>query len=317
MAGRKHLQFWLAISLMCIAGWLMIAPNGMAQCGDADCSGSFDITDLAVFADHLFVSGAALGCPERVEFDGYHLVTARDFLMLVDGAFTCGETNPTPFAPSNNPDIYLVVNTNTLPAMTTAAYVTVDIVTTQPIRLLDLPVAVRINGTIPFSATSLTGTGCAWIPSDGVVRCFRNGNPAIPAGTTRLFSVFLSAGPYIDPVPITYSYIAQPPIQDAQPVRSAMVILPGPGYDTYEPGITIAPSCCVAKVGNVDCDPTDNADVGDLTALIDNLFVSFTPLCCATEANCDGDPANNVDIGDLTALIDNLFVSFTPLPACQ
>ncbi len=74
-------------------------------------------------------------------------------------------------------------------------------------------------------------------------------------------------------------------------------------------------SCCIGTTGNVDCDPLDGVDIGDLTTLIDNLFITFTPLCCEAEANCDG--AGGVDIGDLTALIDNLFITFTPLAACQ
>ncbi len=76
-------------------------------------------------------------------------------------------------------------------------------------------------------------------------------------------------------------------------------------------------SCCIATVGNVDFDSSDAVDIGDLTALIDNLFLTFTPLACPGEANCDGDAGNNIDIGDLTALIDNLFLNFTPLPSCQ
>jgi hypothetical protein len=74
-------------------------------------------------------------------------------------------------------------------------------------------------------------------------------------------------------------------------------------------------SCCVGTVGNVDCSAGDGVDVGDLTALIDNLFISFTPLCCEGEANCDA--AGGIDVGDLTALIDNLFINFTPLPGCN
>ncbi len=74
-------------------------------------------------------------------------------------------------------------------------------------------------------------------------------------------------------------------------------------------------SCCVNLTGNVDCDPLDGVDIGDLTTLIDNLFISFTPLCCEAEANCDG--LGGIDIGDLTALIDNLFITFTPLAGCQ
>ncbi len=74
-------------------------------------------------------------------------------------------------------------------------------------------------------------------------------------------------------------------------------------------------SCCSGPSGNVDCDAMDQVDVGDLTTLIDNLFINFTPLCCDDEANCDG--SGGVDVGDLTRLIDNLFINFTPLAGCQ
>jgi hypothetical protein len=79
----------------------------------------------------------------------------------------------------------------------------------------------------------------------------------------------------------------------------------------------VGTSCCQATVGNVDCSVGDAVDVGDLTSLIDNLFISFAPLCCKEEANCDGDGANSIDVSDLTRLVDNLFISFSPLPACQ
>jgi hypothetical protein len=77
---------------------------------------------------------------------------------------------------------------------------------------------------------------------------------------------------------------------------------------------SIPTSCCVGLTGNVDGDPTDMVDLGDLTALIDFLFISFTPPECMAEANVDGDPSGSIDLGDLTALIDFLFISFT-LPA--
>ncbi|MBI5266828.1 MAG: thrombospondin type 3 repeat-containing protein [candidate division Zixibacteria bacterium] len=73
--------------------------------------------------------------------------------------------------------------------------------------------------------------------------------------------------------------------------------------------------CCVGATGNVDCDPGDGVDISDLSALIDNLFISFTPLCCPNEANTDG--SGGTDISDLSALIDNLFITFTPLTNCQ
>ncbi len=73
--------------------------------------------------------------------------------------------------------------------------------------------------------------------------------------------------------------------------------------------------CCVGTVGNVDCSEDDGVDIGDLTSLINNLFIDFAPLCCDGEANCDG--VGGIDIGDLTALINNLFITFAPLPDCS
>ena len=75
--------------------------------------------------------------------------------------------------------------------------------------------------------------------------------------------------------------------------------------------------CCGGMTGNVDCDPQDIVDLGDLTRLIDYLFISFDPLCCPEEANIDGDPEGLIDLGDLTALIDYLFISFTPPAECR
>ncbi|UCC44915.1 MAG: SBBP repeat-containing protein, partial [Candidatus Zixiibacteriota bacterium] len=67
------------------------------------------------------------------------------------------------------------------------------------------------------------------------------------------------------------------------------------------------PGCCEGKTGNVDGDELDVVDIGDLTALIDYLFISFQPPECMDEANADG--VGEVDIGDLTTLIDFLFIS--------
>jgi hypothetical protein len=74
--------------------------------------------------------------------------------------------------------------------------------------------------------------------------------------------------------------------------------------------------CCMNLTGNVDADQDDIVDLGDLTKLIDYLFISFTPPACMEEANVDGDPGGFIDLGDLTALIDYLFISFTPPAAC-
>jgi len=82
---------------------------------------------------------------------------------------------------------------------------------------------------------------------------------------------------------------------------------------------TITDNCCSwGMTGNVDYDPEDMVDLGDLTALIDYLFISFAEPPCLAEANVDGDPEGTIDLGDLTRLIDYLFISFAePAPCPQ
>ncbi len=74
-------------------------------------------------------------------------------------------------------------------------------------------------------------------------------------------------------------------------------------------------SCCNSRRGNVDCDPRNQVDIGDLIALVDELFIGFLGLCCEESANVDGTPG--VDIGDLITLVDHLFITFQPLPSCN
>jgi hypothetical protein len=76
--------------------------------------------------------------------------------------------------------------------------------------------------------------------------------------------------------------------------------------------------CCCAAVtmGNLDGSVDHLVTLGDLTVLIDHLFISLTPLGCHQAGNFDLSTDNQVTMGDLTVLIDHLFISLTPLPAC-
>jgi hypothetical protein len=76
-------------------------------------------------------------------------------------------------------------------------------------------------------------------------------------------------------------------------------------------------NCCIDQTGNVDDDPAEIIDLGDLTALIDYLFITFATPECIQEANIDGDAVGIIDLGDLTALIDYLFISFRPPAPCR
>jgi hypothetical protein len=74
--------------------------------------------------------------------------------------------------------------------------------------------------------------------------------------------------------------------------------------------------CCVGLTGNLDCDNDDLIDIGDLTVMVDYLYINNRPLCCPEEANVDG--TGTIDIGDLTALVAYLYIPPNTAPApCQ
>jgi hypothetical protein len=75
--------------------------------------------------------------------------------------------------------------------------------------------------------------------------------------------------------------------------------------------------CCQGLAGNVDNDPANTVDIGDLTTLIDYLYISEAPLECREEANVDGSLDGIVDIADLTHLIDFLYLNHTSPAICR
>ena len=80
---------------------------------------------------------------------------------------------------------------------------------------------------------------------------------------------------------------------------------------------TSSQQCCIGMTGNVDGDPDDLIDIGDVSQLIDYLWISHQPLVCPEEANIDGDAQGLIDVGDITSLIDYLWITNTPLAPCQ
>jgi hypothetical protein len=73
-------------------------------------------------------------------------------------------------------------------------------------------------------------------------------------------------------------------------------------------------SVCVHPVcGDIDGSVDGLTTMDDLTVLIDNLFISLTPLRWPEVANVDGSADDLVTMSDLTVMIDNLFISLEPM----
>ncbi|MBU0984093.1 MAG: PKD domain-containing protein [candidate division Zixibacteria bacterium] len=137
----------------------------------------------------------------------------------------------------------------------------------------------------------------------------------LPPGTGPIMTLHFSGGTVTEENPIVLtSYASFSPEFTAGAGVYAPVTADG----------SISPAgCCVDARGNIQlegsCNPADQSvDVGDLTNLIDHLFISFTPICCEDEADVSPVPGDgSVDVGDLTGLIDHLFISFPPLQVCN
>jgi len=68
--------------------------------------------------------------------------------------------------------------------------------------------------------------------------------------------------------------------------------------------------------GNTDCSTDGKRNLGDITRLIDKVYVSKTDLCCAENGDIDGDVDGKINLGDITRLIDHVYVSKDETVAC-
>ncbi len=71
---------------------------------------------------------------------------------------------------------------------------------------------------------------------------------------------------------------------------------------------------CCAPPSPGDVDISGSVDISDIAMLIDNQFLTLTPLVCEDEGDIDLN--GTVDINDIAILIDNQFLTLSPLPPC-
>jgi len=85
-------------------------------------------------------------------------------------------------------------------------------------------------------------------------------------------------------------------------------------YAAYVPGI-VPGHIYHGMCGNLDGTSDGLVDLGDLTSLIDYLFITHTIPLFVEQANVDGSTDGVIDLGDLTYLIAYLFIDGPP-PIC-
>jgi len=130
----------------------------------------------------------------------------------------------------------------------------------------------------------------------------------LPPDTATVFNILFQA-----PVQCTASYYlswdtAQYSIPSEQLKFTDTMEVFGPDFDISQDSTEIIGY----NPGDMDDNP--GVDLGDLTALIDYLFISFTPPCNLATADVNED-CSGPDLGDLTFLIGYLFIDGPP-PQC-
>lgn len=328
MLFTQVLRKWHYMCLVVLATGLLLSPSLKAQCGDVDGNGAVDVGDVTALVDHLFFC-TAINQYANAETDNHEIVTISDLMALINNQFgpfdpLYGCTLPLqpPLAPPPELKNVVFLSRAVYPPESTLLSMTLTFWNTDPLLAYDIPFQVQIGGipaeivpgsivpTRPTDGTNilLTGTYTTDIPFPSGVHTVLRFKIRPTASLTTPQPISLVLTPYPCPGP--------PPAHIPLFIRGMTFgSTPEVIVDAVAP--TVLEPCCLALTGNVDCDLEDGADISDLTALIDNLYISFSPLCCLAEANTDGSVDGNVDIADLTALIAYLYISFTPPAACQ
>jgi hypothetical protein len=323
--------------LSCAIFLLCVTPPLAAQiCGDADCDGYLDIGDLNAAMAYFALGGNMPACYDNMEFDGHANVNIGDFLDFLCFAqsihlpeFTCDHCFPLheSVAPIEVPGNQAAISPSSYPANFTGPLeVVLSIRFTGQIRAFAVPFRVRIGTQealiVPGSITTYGKPPFDYLPlrvsgNDVLAQGATMGGA--DAGTYRILKFRITGPllPSLDPAPLTLELIPYPADLNphtGEPANYPLFI----GQNGYVLP-TVAPSfpCCQGQTGNADCDALDAIDIADISAMIDYLYISFTPLCCVTAANTDGSIDGKVDISDLTALIDFEYITFTPLAPCQ
>jgi len=158
---------------------------------------------------------------------------------------------------------------------------------------------------------------------DGAITifAFRSDEPAIAPGRGPLGTLFLS---YPDSTPSQIVTVDTVTVVINLIEHGTFFTIADDSVISFVPQfrsgyVSFQRTCCLGTTGNLDQSPESVVDIGDLTELIDYLFISpGKELSCYEEANIDGTDDGVVDIGDLTQLICWLFINpdGCPLAPC-
>ena len=205
--------------------------------------------------------------------------------------------------------------------------VAISFVNDQPLAGFSVTLTYDYDPALIFlDSFSFVGDRVEYIPTKGMTRHFLDSaytvwgfplsEPLIPAGSGLLGHLHFSYPDSLDSILVTIDSVSVQTFE-IEWSTSFSDSLANEYTPQFEFGYLYINRdlCCIGQRGDVNNDG-DDANILDLTYLIDRIFRGGPDLYCAEEGNFDQDAEGNVNIIDLTFLVDRIFRGGPLPPAC-
>lgn len=205
--------------------------------------------------------------------------------------------------------------------------VAIRFVNDQPLAGFEVTLKYDFDPAIIFlDSFSFAGSRVDYIPTKGMTRHFLDSaitiwgfpfsEPLIPPGSGLLGNLHFSYPDSLDSILVTIDSVNVQTI-DIHWSTSFSDSLANQFTPQFEFGYLYINRelCCIGQRGDINNDGAD-ANVLDLTYLLDRIFRGGPDLYCAEEGNLDQDAQGNVNILDLTYLVDYIFRGGQAPPDC-
>ena len=297
---------------------LLSPKQSHAQCGDADGSGSANISDVVYMMNYLYAGGPAPIDFALTDIDTYEKLTIKDAVTSLGmatvcdfGASLCPPNNP-PYAPTIDSN-YKLIHLDSIPANTTQAQIPLAFLSPYGVNGMSLPFRLRIDGQIPtidsieiLEESLLFVAETSWnsINADSGEIIIGNLNFYDASAYERFANIHITVPTSTNKQQVTLEWFVTSPEQAPTADSSIIPIVVADvcGAYGYEP---VFMSTCCAVAG--DASNSGDVNIGDATTIVSYVFAGGDAPPCLDEGDADG--GGDVNIGDATYIVKYVFQS--------
>jgi hypothetical protein len=139
---------------------------------------------------------------------------------------------------------------------------------------------------------------------------------------------FTTASTYIDATSDLYQVISAGPytLAPGGADTATFAIIGGDTWteltDNADRASTVPTFDCCGRytsgfTGNTNCGDDGKRNLGDITTLVDRVYVTKTPLCCEANGNVNGDIEDKINLADIVRLVDHIYVTKVETEPCE